>query len=85
MIKISYLNNREYEKGAQFMFNSYFKYLENSNNSVIFAHNLGGFDGIFIYKYLADYLKSNSINIGTVMDKSSRFITINYTPKRVGN
>ena len=56
----------------------------------IFAHNLGSFDGYFIYKQLSLFVKNNPISdeeegtmrmnsdISTLLDKHKKFITIKY-------
>ena len=56
-INHNYLKNREYEKGVIILFKQYFKYLTQNKIKLIFAHNLGGFDGNFITKYLYHYTK----------------------------
>ena len=53
----------------------FFNYLENSGISIVFAHNLGGFDGYFIYKGLLDL---NYPNVETVVDQHNNFILIKY-------
>ena len=53
----------------------FFNYLENSGISIVFAHNLGGFDGYFIYKGLLDI---NYPNVETVVDQHNNFILIKY-------
>ena len=53
----------------------FFTYLENSGISIVFAHNLGGFDGYFIYKGLLDL---NYPNVETVVDQHNNFILIKY-------
>lgn len=40
----------------------------------IFVHNLGGFDGIFIYKYLSQIYSMNCIS--SVIDNDNKFISI---------
>ena len=52
--------------------------LPNHTKSTIFIHNLGGFDGTFIYKYLASTV-ADMDNVETVIDGSNKFITISYT------
>jgi hypothetical protein len=46
----------------------YFKFM--------FAHNLGSFDGFFIYKALINYCTFDSVK--TIIDNKNKFITINY-------
>lgn len=51
----------------------------------IFVHNLGAFDGIFIFKYLTKFYPSEHIN--TIIDKQNKFIVItltdNYTSLKI--
>ena len=49
----------------------------------VFAHNLGSFDGIFLYRGL---LKNLDIkDIGSIIDDKNNFISITYKPKSKGN
>lgn len=48
----------------------------------VFVHNLGAFDGIFIFKYLTKFYPSEDIN--TIIDKQNKFITITLTDKMSG-
>ena len=41
--------------------------------NIIFVHNLGGFDGYFIFKYLANTYPNN---VNALVDMDNRFITI---------
>jgi len=43
--------------------------------SVIFTHNLGSFDGYFIFKYLSHRLPGDKLN--TIIDAQKKFISIN--------
>ena len=43
----------------------------------IFVHNLGGFDGYFIYKHLCEY--ANPHFVSTIIDDHNRFIQIVWT------
>nr|BBG67082.1 hypothetical protein [Stropharia rugosoannulata] len=55
----------------------FFYYLENNPlPDTIFAHNLGGFDGLFLYKAL---LKSrDKDNVKAIIDNKNKFISITY-------
>lgn len=44
------------------------------NKITIFVHNLGGFDGIFIYKYLVEKIDSSLIKC--IIDDKNNFILI---------
>lgn len=43
----------------------------------IFVHNLGAFDGYFIFKYLNKFFKKE--HIYTIIDKQNKFITMTFT------
>jgi hypothetical protein len=43
--------------------------------NTIFIHNLGGFDGYFIYKGLSNF---TSEGVSTIIDKNNKFIIINF-------
>jgi DNA polymerase type B, organellar and viral len=47
------------------------------NIETIFVHNLGGFDGVFIYKGLMSVAQSKE-NVDTIIDQHNKFITISY-------
>jgi hypothetical protein len=53
----------------------YLNYITNSTIEDIFVHNLGNFDGYFIYKGLSEKLEPKFVN--TIIDNQNRFITIN--------
>lgn len=44
-------------------------------------HNLGSFDGYFIYKALSKYANVKGYEVNTIMDQKHRFITITLTTK----
>ena len=58
------------------LWSEFYEYLANISHTcgslTIYIHNLGGFDGIFIYKYLA----SVSNDVDAIIDSSNKFITI---------
>ena len=58
------------------LWSEFYEYLANISHEcrsfTIYIHNLGGFDGIFIYKYLA----SVSNDVDAIIDNSNKFITI---------
>jgi|ERR1700733_2009034 len=64
------------------LWKKYFLYLENvikndniiDNKLTIFAHNLGNFDGYFLYKSLLNYYPVNEVN--SLIDESNTFISI---------
>lgn len=61
------------------LFNELFDYLSinlmDRNKITIFIHNLGGFDGIFIYKYLVNNIIDPSM-INCIIDDKNKFIII---------
>ena len=72
----------DYELASKELWNQYFNYLKNvlENNLtiedklVIFAHNLGNFDGYFLYKALMN--NYNPENVSSIIDDSNTFISI---------
>jgi len=72
----------DYELATKDLWNQYFTYLKNvlDNNLtiedklVIFAHNLGNFDGYFLYKALMN--NYNPENVSSLIDDSNTFISI---------
>ena len=66
------------------LWNSYFNYLENVINNqitiegklIIFAHNLGSFDGYFLFKGLMN--NYNPDQISSIIDESNSFISIQH-------
>ena len=81
VVNYNYLKNSEYEKAIKSLFTKYFKFLIKSKISLVFAHNLGGFDGYFLFKYL--FLTSSSFAdpklIKVMIDESNKFIKITQT------
>jgi DNA polymerase type B, organellar and viral len=47
-----------------------------TNFEIIFTHNLGSFDGYFIYKALSNYFTNNPEKVSTIIDNQNKFITI---------
>lgn len=66
------------EKAVMAMFKEFLIFLNRDMKSVkhIFVHNLGAFDGYFIFKYLAQLCKPSVIN--TILDEANNFIRIQY-------
>ena len=58
------------------LWKEFFYYLEhgNINFKTIFIHNLGGFDGIFLFKALSEYYKPSQLK--TIIDDNNKFILI---------
>jgi hypothetical protein len=59
------------------LWDEFFNYLLNNNklkNNYIFVHNLGSFDGYFIYKALSNNFKPDQVN--TIIDHHNKFIQI---------
>ena len=72
----------DYELAVKGLWNNYFNYLKSvletnitiKDKLVIFAHNLGNFDGYFIYKGLMSCYQPE--NVSSIMDDSNTFISI---------
>ena len=74
LINKFYINNLEYgvfDLWSRF-FNKFFKTIK--NDVVIFTHNLGDFDGYFIYKALLNIYNQQSLE--TIIDKHNKCIQI---------
>lgn len=56
------------------LWKDYFDYLLKSKDVLVFAHNLGKFDGYLLFKGLVNYF--DPTNIDTIMDEAKSFITI---------
>ena len=79
-LEIAILNNdlNNIEKLVNNLWKEYIDYISNTpkNFETIFAHNLGSFDGLFLYKGL---LKNLDItNISSIIDDKNDFISISY-------
>lgn len=74
-------NTHNLENRVRELFDNFFIYLNEvlpKSKTVIFVHNLGGFDGIFLYKYLSlKYTKE----LNTIIDDSNKFILISLKLK----
>ena len=65
------------EKGIERIWQQYFTYLfsrATNNSNIIFVHNLGRFDGVFLQEYISKVFDLTSIE--SSMDESKRFISI---------
>ena len=59
------------------MFTEYFNYISGEGfPKVVFVHNLGNFDGYFLYKYLLEFDYQNT---NCIIDKANEFIEISYS------
>lgn len=56
------------------LWNNFFDYISHKFKGVIFVHNLGSFDGLYIYHYLSNYSKPNKVS--TIIDDKNKFIQI---------
>jgi len=63
------------------MWNSYLTLITNKNVETIFVHNLGKFDGYFLYNGLLKTV-DNIKNLNTIVDNKNNFISIYYSFKR---
>jgi DNA polymerase type B, organellar and viral len=69
-------NNIKLEVAIRQLWGEVFSYIINERSiKTIFVHNLGGFDGIFIYKYLIKWFSKDCIS--STIDNDNKFITIN--------
>lgn len=74
----------DHEEGLKQLWSQYFKYLEDiisndlsiKDHLTIFAHNLGDFDGYFLYNGLLKHYKPN--NVTSIIDESNTFICIQH-------
>jgi hypothetical protein len=57
------------------LWNDCLNYIIKSSIEHIFVHNLGNFDGYFIYKALSEKMEPKFVN--TIIDNQNKFITIN--------
>ena len=72
------LLNQDVDLALQDLWNKFFTFLDKEYQNefgTIFVHNLGGFDGYFIYKGLSHFTDTG---ISTIIDKQNKFIVINY-------
>jgi hypothetical protein len=76
-----YILKKNPELAVSKLWNNYFSYLENylknsksNNNLTIFAHNLGEFDGYFLYKGLLNHYQPE--HLSSIIDDSNSFISI---------
>lgn len=73
------LDNTCINNSVNNLWNDFFVYLIENKYlfKTIFIHNLGSFDGYFIYKAISNYFKPN--NISTIIDDKNKFIQISLT------
>lgn len=64
------------EEAVKILWKDVFEYLTKHFKGVIFVHNLGSFDGFFIYKYLSVFAKPEKVS--TIIDDKNKFIQISY-------
>lgn len=60
------------------LWEEYFDFVLSGGVKTIFVHNLGSFDGYFIYKGLINYNKEHISNVRTIIDDQNDFISISY-------
>jgi hypothetical protein len=74
----SVLLNNDLDLAVKGLWDQYFKFLESleidQSKLTIFAHNLGDFDGYFLYKGLINHYDPE--NISSIIDESNSFISI---------
>ena len=64
------------ELAVKKLWNEYFLFISTYHVPVIFAHNLGNFDGYFLYKALSGF--TNPKNISSIIDAQNSFIQITF-------
>ena len=62
------------DKAVIKLFKEYFSYIAKLPEHTIFVHNLGSFDGYFIFKYLVLIYENDMVD--TIIDDSNKFIQI---------
>nr|YP_009739386.1 DNA polymerase 2 [Tricholoma terreum]QIC20230.1 DNA polymerase 2 [Tricholoma terreum] len=67
------------DKALNNLWYDYITYITNNSIKYIFVHNLGNFDGYFIYKGLSEQMEPKFVN--TIIDNHNRFITIQMKNK----
>jgi uncharacterized protein YprB with RNaseH-like and TPR domain len=67
------------ENSINNLWKEYFDYIINNFNGVIFVHNLGAFDGYFIFKHLSNIFKPTQIS--SIIDDKNKFIQISLDKK----
>lgn len=79
MLDRKYLENQDMlDEGLNVLWTEVLDTLLILKIETIFVHNLGGFDGFFIYKGLLNIDNIVVDNISTLIDESNKFITISY-------
>jgi hypothetical protein len=74
------IENKGYEFAAEIMWKDFYNYLKlniNPANYTIFTHNLGSFDGFFIYFNLLKH-SSNIKEENCIIDKENKFIILEH-------
>jgi hypothetical protein len=67
----------DYNQAIINMFKEYFDFIKTSGIKTYFIHNLGSFDGYFLYKYLLNIEDYNSVSgADSIIDKQNKFIQI---------
>jgi len=63
---------------TQTIWKEFFEFLNGMpNKTIFFVHNLGSFDGLFLYKAISLHFKPNQVK--TIIDHHNKFISINLT------
>jgi len=68
------LLNSSVDLAVKALWKQYFDYILKCKDSIIFVHNLGNFDGYFLYKALLNHF--DPIIVDTIIDEAKSFITI---------
>jgi hypothetical protein len=72
------LINEDLDTALQQLWCEYFEFIQKSGVKTVFVHNLGSFDGYFIYKGLIIYNQSSLKKVKTIIDDQNEFISISW-------
>ena len=66
--------NKNINEAVNILWKDVFNFIQNNHSQIktIFIHNLGSFDGYFIYKALSNII--DQTNISTIIDPQNKFI-----------
>lgn len=79
--ELGYSERNLWERVFSYLF--YLSQFQKSKEITIFAHNLGGFDGIFLYKAALNQFRSEEVS--TLIDPNNKFVSITVNPGTAKN
>jgi hypothetical protein len=67
------------------LWSDYFNFIMNNKHffETIFVHNLGSFDGYFLYKGLAEHFSNHVDGVNTIIDDKNKFIQITLNHNKI--